>query len=94
MASREDSNPALGKSYGAELARHAARVGVPQTAVKLPLSGNVYFLLDSILPFVTAYCHNEEQGQVAGKTGYGHTRPHTGRGVRTAGGASRPALFA
>jgi hypothetical protein len=50
MASREDSNQALGKSYGTELARHTARVGVPQTAVKLPLRGTCIFLL-------TVYCH-------------------------------------
>src|SRR3989442_7608697 len=43
MASREDSTPALGKAYGAELARHTAGVGVSEAAVKLPLRGNVVF---------------------------------------------------
>src|SRR5260370_30985196 len=52
------------------------------------------FPVDSILPYVAVCCHDNEQSHLAAKTGHGHTRPHTGRDVRTAGGASRYALFA
>jgi hypothetical protein len=50
MASREDPNPALGKSYGAELARHTAPGWCASDRCETTAPQKRVFLL-------TVYCH-------------------------------------